>query len=415
MNRMPMKRIFSGIFFITVILTIFTKFPSKDTDNPVPPEPVRDITVITDMIQPRDTMEEIFEKYDLNKGELSAIFRSAEGLHNLSRLSVGDMYSFEIDGQKSIRSMRYGLGESAFLNIVRDSDDFHAERLDIGRETRIGSLSVHITDNLISSMPSTHSEYTQLSLDLADIYAWDVDFFSDIRNGDTIQLIVEEKWSGEVFRGYGNILAAVFENNGTVYRAYRFQHQDTVEYYDGNGRNLRKTLLRSPLRYRSISSRFSKRRFHPILRIYRPHLGVDYAAPSGTPVSSAGEGMVVFSGYKGQNGKMVRIRHTSGYETFYGHLSRIPGKIRKGTRVSQGQIIGYVGSTGLSTGPHLDYRLKKNGRFVNPLKVQLPHGQPVPGRLMKDFRSVRDKLDSRFSQLRQPLMVLKGRDKSPRS
>ncbi len=415
MNGIPMKRIFSGIIFIFALILVFFHLRSKNSHPPRPPESQNTLTLITDVIQPRDTMEAVFHKYNLHRGELFEIFRSAEDLHDLSRLSVGDIYSFSVDSQNSIHRMRYGIDDSSFLNVFRSPSGFSAERLTIGRETRTGTFSVHITDSLIASMPSNHSEYTRLSLDLADIYAWDVDFFSDVRSGDTMKVIVEEKWTGGVFRGYGNILAAEFLNDGAVRRAYRFRHGEYIDYYDSSGRNLKKTLLRSPLRYRSISSRFSKRRFHPILRIHRPHLGVDYAAPAGTPVSSAGDGRVLFSGYKGQNGKMVRIRHAGGYETFYGHLSRIPGRIRKGTRVSQGEIIGYVGTTGLSTGPHLDYRLKKNNRFVNPLNVQLPSGHPVPEQYMKDFIRFRDSMNMRLSRLRQPLIASKGRDKHSRS
>jgi murein DD-endopeptidase MepM/ murein hydrolase activator NlpD len=260
-------------------------------------------------------------------------------------------------------------------------------------------------------MPSTHDEYLRLALELSDIYAWDIDFFSDIRNGDSVKMMVEELWVGEVFKGYGNILAAEFLNNGKIHKAYRFKHDGYVGYYDSNGKSLRKALLRSPLKFRYISSYFSKRRFHPILRIYRPHLGVDYAAPTGTPVSVAGGGTVVFAGYKGQNGKIVRIRHSGGFETYYGHLSRIPKKIKRGTEVSQGDIIGYVGSTGLSTGPHLDYRIKLNGKSVNPLKIRLPRGKSILKPLKAEFKKVVDDMNSRLALLAQPVVASSEKEK----
>lgn len=225
-----------------------------------------------------------------------------------------------------------------------------------------------------------------------------------------IRLIIEELWAGDVFTGFGNILAAEVINNGKRLTAFRFGQDGRETYYDHEGRSLRKVLSRSPLSYRRISSHYSKNRFHPVLRIYRPHLGVDYAAARGTPVSSTGNGTIVFSGYKGQNGKMVRIRHKNAFETYYGHLSRIPKHIRKGARVSQGDIIGYVGSTGLSTGPHLDYRVKKNGRFVNPLTLDLPDGSPVPESSQQEFLRKTGALSSRLVALTRPFVANRGRE-----
>ncbi|HDH50186.1 MAG TPA: M23 family metallopeptidase, partial [Nitrospirae bacterium] len=262
------------------------------------------------------------------------------------------------------------------------------------------------------SMPGTHNEYLRLALELSDIYAWDIDFLTDIRNGDTVKIMVEELWSGEVFRGFGNILAAEFLNNGQMHYAFRFEHDGYADYYDDNGRSLRKTLLKSPLKFTHISSHFSRKRFHPILRIYRPHLGVDYAAPAGTPVSAAGGGTVLFAGYKGQNGKMVKIRHSGGFETYYGHLSRIPKRVRKGRKISQGDIIGYVGSTGLATGPHLDYRIRQNGKFVNPLKIRLPRGKAVPKSLMAEFKKVISDMETRLTSLTRPLVASTGKKKT---
>ncbi|NOZ68317.1 MAG: M23 family metallopeptidase [Deferribacteres bacterium] len=267
----------------------------------------------------------------------------------------------------------------------------------------------------MNSMPGNHREYRRLAHKLSEIYAWDIDFSSDIRNGDTVKIIVEELWVGEAFKGYGNILAAEFVNNGRVHAAYRFEYNGYTDYYGPEGKSVKKTLLRSPLKFKYISSRFSRRRFHPKLKTYRPHLAVDYAAPTGTPVSAAGSGTVVFAGYRGQNGKMVKIRHRGGYETYYGHLSKIPRNIRRGTRVEQGDIIGYVGSTGLATGPHLDYRIKLNGRFVNPLTIHLPQGKSVPENLMAEFRKTVSSLDSRLALLKRPVIAFTERKKKTSS
>ncbi len=369
-------------------------------------EAVETSFTLTGAVQPRETLEAIFNKLKLDRADLSGILTSSKGVHNLSMISVGSMYSFEIDKQeKKIRKMHLGIDDMSFLNVTRESEGFISQKITFPVTRRTGSLFIHITDNLSNAMPSTHKEYHKLALKLSDIYAWDIDFSSDIRSGDSVKIIVEELWVGEVFKGYGNILAAEFVNNGILHAAYRYEKNGHADYYNSKGKSLKKALLRSPLRFKYISSGFSKRRFHPLLRIYRPHLGVDYAAPTGTPVSAAGSGKILFSGYKGQNGRMVKIKHRGGYTTYYGHLSKIPKKIRKGVKVSQGDIIGYVGTTGLSTGPHLDYRIKFNGRFVNPLKIKLPRGTSVPKKLMADFRIVVDSFDSRLAAIDQPVIA----------
>jgi murein DD-endopeptidase MepM/ murein hydrolase activator NlpD len=303
--------------------------------------------------------------------------------------------------------MQYGIDDMSFLSVLRDTGGFSAEKVDVRLEKRTGSFLIKIKGSLMLSMPGSHKEYNRLALQLSDIYAWDIDFSRDIRNGDSVKILVEELWAGEAFKGFGNILAAEFINDGVIHSAYRFENDGYADYYDRNGKSLRKSLLRSPLKFKYISSRFSKRRFHPKLKRYRPHLAVDYAASTGTPVSSAGSGKVIFAGYKGQIGKMVRIRHRGGYETYYGHLSRIPSKIKKGKKVSQGDIIGYVGSTGLATGPHLDYRIKFKGKFVNPLKIRLPRGKSIPEKLMAEFDKAANAFNSRLASLKRRVIAFR--------
>lgn len=407
-----MKRILFTIVAIPVVIILLMNIRTKDSKNEVPPEKEENnVYRIAGIVKPQDTMEAIFDKHNLDKMELSEIFHRAKKLYNLSKLSIGNIYCLEINKEgNKIHNMQYEIDDTSFLKVIRTPKGFSAERVNIEYTKRIGSLYINIKNNLILSLPNSQKEYIKLALELSDIYAWDIDFYSDIRSGDYVKIIVEELWVRDVFKGYGNILAAEFFNNGTVYKAYRFENDGYVDYYDNNGKSLRKTLLRSPLKFKYISSRFSRRRFHPILRIYRPHLGVDYAAPTGTPVSAVGGGTVLFAGYKGETGKMVRIRHNRGFETYYGHLSSISKRIKEGTKVSQGDIIGYVGSTGLSTGPHLDYRIKLNGKFVNPLKIQLPRGKSIPKNLIAKFKRLVDYMNVRFTSLTQP--VVASSDKS---
>jgi murein DD-endopeptidase MepM/ murein hydrolase activator NlpD len=360
--------------------------------------------IVTKTVQKGETLETIFAQNGFSNTDLNNICRTAGKIHDLSRISVGDIFLFEVDRETGdLLAMELGIEEDTILRVERKDDSFFAMKVPLPVDVKTGAFSIRIRGNLISSMPDSHGDYMKLALKLSDIFAWDLDFSSDIREGDSVRFLVEEKWIGNAFRGYGDILAAEFVNDGKIMRAYRYVINGRPSYFDEHGRSLKKTLLRSPLRFKYISSGFRKRRLHPVLRIYRPHLGVDYAAPTGTPVSAAGDGKVLFAGYKGQNGKMVKIRHPGGYITYYGHLSRIPRKIRKGAKVTQGDIIGYVGSTGLATGPHLDYRIKYKGRFVNPLRVRLPRDQSIPASMMADYRAVVSSLDRMMDSMSNPV------------
>jgi murein DD-endopeptidase MepM/ murein hydrolase activator NlpD len=232
-------------------------------------------------------------------------------------------------------------------------------------------------------------EDVDLARILSEIFAWQIDFATDLRKGDYFRAVVEEYRGMDGVPRIHAVLAAEFFNAGTLHQAFRYEDSSgRVDYYDGTGASLRRVFLKSPLRYTRISSRFSRRRFHPILKVYRPHLGVDYAAPTGTPVVSVGDGEVIYAGRERGFGKIVKIRHNGVYRTTYGHLSGYARGIRKGVRVRQGQVIGYVGATGLATGPHLDFRLIRNGRYVNPLAVDLPAADPIPPDEMAAFREV---------------------------
>ncbi len=412
-----MKRLF---FILLLIIIVPYLLPDKEPEAPaavnaeVLPEPVEesDSHIITGIVKSRETLDSIFGKHKLNKADLNKIYVTSKKQFNLSKISVGSVYSFELDNVKNeIQKMQFGIDDSSFLTVQRLPKGFKSEKVNIEYDKRIGSFYIDIQGNLTSSMPGTHKEYNRLALNLSDIYAWDIDFSSDIRNGDSVKILVEELWVGDAFKGYGDILAAEFYSNGKVHKSYKFEDNGYTDYYDENGKSLRKALLRSPLKFKYISSRFSKSRLHPKLRIYRPHLGVDYAAKTGTPVSAAGSGQVVFAGYKGQMGKMVRIKHPGGYETYYGHLSRIPRNMRRGTKVSQGDLIGFVGSTGMSTGPHLDYRIKFNGRFVNPLTIKLPKGTSIPKSIMAEFNKTVDSLNPGLASLIRPVIALTDKKK----
>jgi len=226
-----------------------------------------------------------------------------------------------------------------------------------------------------------------LSAELSEIYAWTIDFFG-LQKGDRFKVIYEEEFIGEESAGIRRIHAALFEHSGNAIYAIPFWQDSTYSFYDTTGASLRKAFLKAPLRYSRISSRFSGARRHPILKIVRPHHGVDYAAPIGTPVVAIGDGRVTSTSYEGGAGRMVRITHNSVYSTAYLHLSRYGPGIAPGVYVKQGQVIGYVGSSGLSTGPHLDFRFYRNGSAVDPLKVEAPPVNPVAQESMEEFRKI---------------------------
>lgn len=229
-----------------------------------------------------------------------------------------------------------------------------------------------------------------LALELSNIYAWNIDFFG-LQKGDAFTVKYDEIWCDSTFIRIDTIYGAIFNHCGTAFHAIPFVQNDRSDYYDFDGNSLRKAFLKAPLSYSRISSTFSHSRFHPVLKIFRPHHGVDYAAPSGTPVSTIGDGKVIYKGYSGGGGNTVKIQHNSTYTTVYMHLSKY-GKISVGKMVKQGEIIGYVGSTGTSTGPHLDFRVYENGKPINPLKLKSPPVAPVDSIHKNRFMAVRDSI-----------------------
>lgn len=353
-----------------------------DRTSSVSPSEIRDV------VKPGESMFDIFKKHGLAVGDLYTLKEASAEVHKLRRIRPGRKYEIELDADNNVVSLTYHIDEDEILSIRRDDPGFRAERVAIAYDVREGTLGGIIESSLVSSLGEDGNSVL-LALDLSDIFSWDIDFNTDVRRGDAYRVVVEELWLNGSFRRYGNILAAEFSNDGTTHRAYRYEANGRVGYFDDDGHSLRRAFLKAPLSYRRISSGFSRRRFHPVLKTYRPHHGVDYAAARGTPVSALGEGTVRFAGWKGANGKLVILSHPLGYRTYYGHLSRIARGIRPGIRVRQGDVIGYVGSTGRATGPHLHFQINRNGRVLNPLTVNLPRGKGVPKAEMADFRRLR--------------------------
>jgi len=269
----------------------------------------------------------------------------------------------------------------------RSGEEIRARRVDKTVEHEVVRLEGTVESSLFGAVERAGGD-AELAVRLAGIFQWDIDFFRDLRQGDRFVVIADRRTVGGKPYGWGNLFAARFVNAGRTLNAVAFPDgRGRIGYYDLKGHPLRKEFLRAPLKFSRITSRFSLHRYHPILHRRIPHYGVDYGAPVGTPVHVTADGVVRFVGRKGGAGKMVTVRHSNGYETNYLHLSRYARGIHRGVRVHQGQVIGYVGQTGLATGPHLDYRVHHNGKWINPLRISSPPAKPIAKDRLRRFLS----------------------------
>ena len=315
--------------------------------------------------------------WPIPKTIISNITSRLSRLFDLRNSRPGDSFKVFMGWGDTLLAFEYVTSDWKRYRLDREGGDYVATVHEIGLDRKIrmvsGVIESSLWDALLPVLP-----HMEIFTELTDVFGWEIDFLTESKVGDEFSLIFEVFEKDSVFVRPGHILAAQYILDGVPHRAFLYRdpggHKD---YYDEKGFSLRKTFLRSPLNYRRISSRFSHSRLHPIHKIYRPHLGVDYAAAVGTPIVAAGDGHVIFKGWKSGFGNYIEVKHPSGMITCYGHLRGFARGVSNGGRVDQGQVIGFVGSTGESTGPHLDYRIKKNGRFIDPLKMVLPASQPV--------------------------------------
>jgi murein DD-endopeptidase MepM/ murein hydrolase activator NlpD len=367
-----MKRLTALAALVLLLLVLPTQSGRWLDTTPAPPsEP---LTIYHGSFGRNDSLATALAD-QLSPAGIHHLAEAARPVYDLARVSVGQPFALALGPDGLVRAFTYGIDELRMLRVIRRGEELEAELLSRTYDTRIAVVEGDIESSLFETIAAI-GEHDQLAFELAEIFAWDIDFNTEIRVGDAFRVAVEKQSLDGRFVRYGRILAAVFARGERTLYAVRYEGSHGQGYYAPDGTPLRKAFLRSPLRFTRISSRFSYRRLHPILKVRRPHLGVDYAAPTGTPVNASADGVVTLAGRWGGLGRAIRLRHANGYETIYGHLSRI--YVRRGQRVAQGDRIGAVGSTGLSTGPHLDYRMKLNGRYVDPLKVQLPPAEPLP-------------------------------------
>lgn len=344
-----------------------------------------------------DTLDRIFRRMALDTSDLARI-RDLPGIRqSLDFLRPGDAIEVtHTDGE--IRTLTRKVSETQTLKVVRDASGFAVQMIDHPVELHPRTATARIDSSLFESAASAGMS-EQLALELANIFAWDIDFVLDIRDGDSFTVVYNQVFQDGRYLHDGDILAAEFVNDGRIYRAVRYVSSVGVSgYYTPQGLPMRKAFLRTPVEFTRISSRFNPHRHHPILNLIRGHMGTDYAAPVGTPVRAASDGRVSFKGRKGGYGNALMLAHTRGVSTLYGHLSRYAKNLRNGDRVHQGQVIAYVGMTGLATGPHLHYEYLMNGVHKDPEKVQLPAAEPLSADALQTFQAQCAPLLARLSQ-----------------
>ncbi len=350
-----------------------------------PPMPEVRREIIEGAIRPGDTITSLLGSY-FTPRQIHDLNKQSRNTFRLSNICAGKPYKICVtDG--AFERFEYDIDRNDQLIIQQSEEGFQIDRIPIEYTVETDLVQGTITSSLFETV-SEIGENAELAIALSDIFAWDVDFILDIRKGDSFSALVEKRYRDGESAGYGRILAAEFSNRGDKYKAFLFKDGDQrPSYYDEKGKSVRKAFLKAPLAFSRISSGFTMKRFHPISKTWKAHPAIDYAAPTGTPIKSVGDGTIIRIGYTKYNGNHIKIRHNSNYETLSLHMSKFAKGMKRGRKISQGQVIGYVGSTGLATGPHLCFRMYKNGTPVNPYKVKAPATRPISSKRMAEFKS----------------------------
>ena len=332
------------------------------------------------------------------------ILEKAKKVYNLAQINAGKDLIFIYDKDSgNLKELDYEIDKAEKLTVKNIStttrEEWKAEKILIEYVVEVSAAKGIIEDSLYETIVSNGLD-ERLALALAEMFAWQIDFAGEIQKGDSFKVIYEKKYRDGQYSHQGKISAAEFINNREKFQGFYFSGAETKEgYYDENGNSLQKVFLKAPLQYKYISSGYTYKRFNPVSNKYTPHRGIDYAAPSGTSAVSVGDGTVVQAGWNGEYGISVKVRHNETYTTVYGHFSSLAKGIRVGAKVAQGQVIGYVGSTGMSTGPHLHYEMHKFGSFINPFTEKIPAGEPIRDADKAAFEKVKGSYQPQLAEL----------------
>lgn len=320
-----------------------------------------------------------------------------KSIYSLTSLKLNNPFSLLIDlNDKSLKQFEYEFDSTHKILIQQENGDYHVAVEEIVYDYKLCFVEGKVSSNFYNAVIE-QGENATFAIRLADVFSYDIDFAREIKEGDTFAALVEKRYRDGNFTGYGRIITARFVNNNVLYEAFLFhdsEEEGKLSYFNRNGKALQKAFLRTPVHFTRISSHFTMARKHPILGVTRAHPAIDYAAPIGTPVMAVGDGTVERAAYTGGYGHLILLKHKGGLETQYAHLSGYAKGIRSGAKVTQGQVIGYVGSTGLSTGPHLDFRIKKNGQYVNPDKIIIPSKLPLRDEQMESYINTIQELEA---------------------
>ncbi len=368
--------------------------------------PVDSFVIESGIVKNNQYLSQILNARGVGMGTIDQIARKSRGIFDVRKIRSGENFSV-FSTKDSISQARYFVYESSAVEYVvfelTDTLGIHKGEKEV--KTRRKTIYGEVESSLWNAMEDK-GQNPILSLELSKIFAWTIDFFG-IQKGDRYRLIYDEQFVDSTSIGIGEIYAIQFDHYGEPNYAFLFEQDSIWDYFDENGNSLRKTFLKAPLDYYRISSRFSHGRMHPVLRIRRPHHGIDYAAPIGTEVMSIGDGTVVARAYqKGGGGNYVKVKHNSAYTTTYMHLSRFARGLTVGKRVKQGEVIAYVGSTGLSTGPHLDFRVHFNGKAIDPLKIKADPVEPVKEENMERYTLAKDSLMNELQKIEWEAQIL---------
>ena len=350
-------------------------------------------------VQPGETLSEIFQSQGFGAADLASVMANGKDTGALKALHPGDQVAFLSDARGHFKGFRYSPDSATQVTLTSKANgSMTASVTTLPTERRVHFAHGQVEGSLFAAGEKAGLSETMV-LKLTDVFKYDIDFIKDLKKGDHFTVVYDDIYRDGKYSGAGNILAAEFVNDGHRYTAYRFQQGDgSVAYFSQDGRPLRKGLLRTPVSFTRVSSTFGMRK-DPVLGYTRLHKGIDYAAPTGTPIHAAGDGTIVFRGTKHGYGNFIAIKNTPVYTTAYGHMSRFAPGLHVGSHVTQGEVIGYVGQTGFATGPHLHYEVRVDGRPENPLTVTMPQPQPLSGKLMVAFKAQTAPLVARIQMI----------------